>query len=195
MKFPSRLLNALPLFALGACAMAPTHQSMPPLSTAGWENSVGQPGAVLYGRDGSPVGAGRAPQPVYSAAPQQQAPQPAVTATEGMPHRPEEASGSRPVLLELYQEVVSERENLALQLEVTQDALKSCEDRILDLEQRMQAEIEARTSADAAKEEALAQSADLGRRLAVAQMRRLEAEKMLLEKTLAERRKLAESAE
>ena len=191
MKVPSLilLLAGWPLFS--ACIMSPTEHSVAP-TQAGWESTIGQPGAVLYGRDGTPVGA-TAPAPQAQAGPQN--PQPVVSDTEDMPHRPQDAVGSRPVLLELYQTVMTEKEALEFQLEATQEALQSTEDRMFDLEKRLEDEIRAREAAELARQQAQDQVFEFGKRLSVAQMRRLEAEKLLLEKTLAERRQLAEEGQ
>ncbi len=193
-----KLFPILFLFAGGAslsgCIVSPTQHSEPP-AQVGWEASVGQPGAVLYGRDGTPVGASAAPA-AMSAGPQGVTqPQATITATEDMPHRPQDAVGSRPVLLELYQTVVTEKEALEFQLEATQEALQSTEDRMFDLEKRLEEEIRAREAADQSRKQFEEQVFEIGRRLSVAQMRRLEAEKLLLEKTLAERRQLAEEGQ
>lgn len=186
--FPILLLAGTPW--LGACIVSPTQHSDSP-AQVGWEASIGQPGAVLYGRDGSPVGASTAP----AAAPNAQMPQTVVADTEDMPHRPQDAVGSRPVLLELYQTVVTEKEALEFQLEATQEALQSTEDRMFDLEKRLEEEIRAREASELARQQFEEQVFEIGRRLSVAQMRRLEAEKLLLEKTLAERRQLAEEGQ
>ncbi|MFT5057402.1 MAG: hypothetical protein ACI89E_000166 [Planctomycetota bacterium] len=188
MNISTRWLLALPLLAT-ACATAPPMGSVPVHPTAGWETGLGQPGAVLYGRDGSPVGsAGGA----NSAMARQNALQaPIVTDAGNMPHRPADAGGSRPVLLELFQEAIAERDNLGLELEMTREALRETEDRLMEMEIQLTLELKAGQAAKESFEKSEAQTYEMGRRLAVAQMRRLEAEKLLLEKTLAERRNLA----
>ncbi len=156
----------------------------------GWETGLGQSGSVLYGRDGSPVGSasgGQAGQPHLQG--------PTVTETGNMPHRPAEAGGSRPVLLELYQEAVAARDNLSLELEMTRVALRETEDRLMGMEIQLTTEMQNGQAAQDKLAKAEEQMYEMGRRLAVAQMRRLEAEKLLLEKTLAERRKMLESTE
>ncbi len=193
MKKPNQIICLLGLLLVPSCAFSPSKASVP-TPTAGWESGIGRPGAVLYGRDGSPVGTGATRMPTGPAVEAAQNPQaqPMVSATDAMPHRPTETVGSRPALLEMYQEVISEKEQLQMQVFELQQALHSSEDRILELDQRMQVEIEGRVLAEQTSTNSQAQAVEMGRRLAVAQMRRLEAEKMLLEKTLAERRKLAE---
>ena len=188
------LLTILALCTLQGCMMSPNSHSIPPVPQAGWEAGIGRPGAVLYGRDGAPVGAGTVQANSQNAG-QASVAEPTVSPTEQMPHRPEESGGSRPVLLELYQDVVAEREELAIQLEITQKAMRDTEDRNKDLETRLTEEITSREQSEATRKEAEGHMYEMGRRLAVAQMRRLEAEKLLLEKTLAERRKLAESSQ
>ncbi|MBL4770103.1 MAG: hypothetical protein JKY61_02900 [Planctomycetes bacterium] len=118
-----------------------------------------------------------------------------ITGTDQMPHRPADTGGSRPVLLELFQDAVAERDNLSLELEMTRIALRETEDRLMEMENQLTLEIQASQAATASHQKSEAQTYEMGRRLAVAQMRRLEAEKLLLEKTLAERRMMLESAE
>ncbi|MDF1839110.1 MAG: hypothetical protein P1V35_14680 [Planctomycetota bacterium] len=190
MKITITGLLALPLLAT-ACATAPPMGSAPVNPTAGWEAGLGRPGAVLYGRDGSPVGNAGGAGPTNGQMPVQG---PTVTDTGDMPHRPTDAGGSRPVLLELFQEAVAERDNLGLELEMTRAALRETEDRLMEMENQLMAEMQAGQAAKATAEKAEGQTYEMGRRLAVAQMRRLEAEKLLLEKTLAERRNMVVEA-
>jgi hypothetical protein len=157
---------------------------MPVQPNPGWESGMGRTGAVLYGRDGSPVG-GQAPTGTGTPGAG-----PIISNTEDMPHRPVDAGGSRPVLLELFQEAIAERDNLSLELEVSREALRETEDRLFEMENQLATELQAGQAAKASQEQAEAQMFEMGRRLAVAQMRRLEAEKLLLEKTLAERRNM-----
>ncbi|HPF13119.1 MAG: hypothetical protein H6830_09440 [Planctomycetes bacterium] len=180
------------LLLVTGCATAPAHDAAP-MTPAGWETGIGRPGAVLYGRDGSPVGAAIPQNTTQAAMPPTV--DPIVSSTTEMPHRPDETAGSRPVLLEMYQEVVSQKEGLESELQATQQALNATEDRMVDLEKRLEEEIRSRAAADQARLESENQAFEMGRRLAVAQMRRLEAEKLLLEKTLGERRKMAENAQ
>ncbi len=192
MKISTTWLLAFPLLVT-ACATAPPMGSAPVNPTPGWEASgMGRPGAVLYGRDGSPVGSTGGSNP--AATDQQAAQGPVITDTGDMPHRPTDAGGSRPVLLELFQEAVAERDNLGLELEMTRVALRETEDRLMEMENQLMAEMQSGQKAKEGWEKAESQTYEMGRRLAVAQMRRLEAEKLLLEKTLAERRNMVVEA-
>lgn len=189
MNVSIRTLLGLSLL-MTACVTAPPTGSAPVTPGAGWETGLGQSGAVLYGRDGSPVGSAGGPQ-----AGQARVQGPKVTETGDMPHRPAEAGGTRPVLLELFQEAVAERDNLSLELEMTRVALRETEDRLMGMEDQLMDEMQASQAAKVSLDKAEEQTYEMGRRLAVAQMRRLEAEKLLLEKTLAERRNMMEKAE
>ena len=191
MKISTTWLLAFPLLVT-ACATAPPMGSAPVNPAGGWETGLGRPGAVLYGRDGSPVGTGGGANPTASGQVPIQGP--TVTDTGDMPHRPTDAGGSRPVLLELFQEAVAERDNLSLELEMTRVALRETEDRLMEMENQLMAEMKSGQAAKAGWEKAEGQTYEMGRRLAVAQMRRLEAEKLLLEKTLAERRNMVVEA-
>ncbi|MCA9002839.1 MAG: hypothetical protein KDB61_13025 [Planctomycetes bacterium] len=190
-------MKALPLWTLAlpvlafSCATAPPMGSAPVQATPGWETSMGGNNPVLYGRDGTPVGTmGQGTQGMNGPV----NPTPTVTSTEDMPHRPVDAGGSRPVLLELFQEAIAERDNLKVELDVAREALMETEDRLLEMEAQLTAELQAGQAAKVAQEKAEAQMFEMGKRLAVAQMRRLEAEKLLLEKTLAERRNVTTGA-
>lgn len=142
---------------------------------------------VLYGRDGSPVGA---------AVPQGgpggigQAPGPVQISEGPLNHGPEidETQGSRVVMLDLYQQAVKDRERLMEEVAWAQDEL----DKAYGIIQAHEANAEDHASqleeASAANAQLESQVFELAERLATAQLRRLEAEKLLLEKTLEQTR-------
>jgi hypothetical protein len=127
----------------------------------------------LYGRDGSIVGEQR----------------PGTTAVQ--PSTAKMASGktdSRGTILELYQMALREKEQLTFELQAMTGALKQSEGR----EARtgvMVAELKTQLAEMNTRGEKLAgQNMELGERLATAQIRRLQAEKLLLEAKLDGRR-------
>jgi hypothetical protein len=157
-------LAALTL-ALGACAVANrTRTDLPAGPTPdGGNSSSGQP--VLYARDGSIVGGeGHASTP------------PSGPAAD---HLPQE--GSRTFMLELYQKAIDEKEALALEiknLEVTLEKSRSELAAALKLTEELQKKHDALEAERARLQE---EGFDLAGRLVTAQIRRLEAEKILLE--------------
>jgi hypothetical protein len=125
--------------------------------------------SLLYARDGSPV-----PNQTGGA----------VTTTDGAARDLGDDDGSRPYLLELYQSAVDQKEKLELEVTALQ--------RQLDEAGRQAAAKEAENQALQQKiksyEEEVAtrdrDNVELAARLATAQIRRLEAEKLVLETTL-----------
>lgn len=119
----------------------------------------------LYARDGTVVHPGRQP-------------------TEGDPsslHEPEGVGGSRYRMLELYQQVVDERDALAIEVDRLNADLDKSMAEAKDLRERLaaaQANLEDARSELARLRE---QNRELAGRLTTAQIRRLEAEKLLLE--------------
>ncbi len=140
---------------------------------------------VLYARDGTVVVPAEGAPLAAAAVPQEHA----------APARRELGShdGGRMYLLELYQQVIDERDGLVQEvaslnadLQQARAALSESQSRAAALEQRAQ-ELEARTQA------LEAESLELAGRLTTAQIRRLQAEKLLLESRIAERRAAAPS--
>lgn len=127
----------------------------------------------LYGRDGSVVGEQR----------------PGTTAVQ--PNAGQMSSGkpgTRSTLLELYQAALSEKEQLTFELQAMTAALKQSEGResrtgtlVAELKKQL-AEMNGRG------EQLAGQNMELAERLATAQIRRLQAEKLLLEAKLDGRR-------
>jgi len=170
---PFRLTLACAAVLAGACAHMPIDpysggREQQPVSSAGWGHAGGA--AVMYARDGTPVPPPSGP-----------------VATTGKPIRDlaDPSEGSRPYMLELYQSVIEQNEELVAEVESLTAALRAereerqavdagrdgLEQEVRALEQRL--------------EELGLQNLDLARRLTTAQIRRLEAEKLLLETTIA----------
>ena len=128
---------------------------------------------VLYGRDGKPVEAGDATAAGEPGA---------ALATRDLAGN----QGGRMYILELYQSVIEERDHLALEvgalgseIERARAALSAADQRIAELEQALE-------GAAAENQRQRAENIDLAGRLATAQIRRLQAEKILLEQRLAD---------
>jgi hypothetical protein len=173
MKVQSSILAATLAAALTSCLVppsnAPARASVPygPPETDPW--SANNERKQLYARDGSPV-------PNKPAA--------SVTTADAIGRDLGAKEGSRPYLLELYQQAIEQKEALALEVSALHAALEEADHRQLELEtdneglkQRIR-QIEQRVTA------LEADKLDLAGRLATAQIRRLEAEKLLLETTL-----------
>lgn len=152
--------------AASACAVAPTHADAPQPSIFTQPPEAGEP--VLYARDGSVVDA--------SAAEAQGA---------GAARREVGGESGRMYLLELYQQVIDERDALnrevhALRadLEAQSGALGHSQARVIELEGKL------RELSDQAQRLG-AENQDMAARLTTAQIRRLQAERLLLEHKLA----------
>lgn len=173
--------------SLGACTLPPTQAELDANPSAGWEAGIAGPGGDLYGRDGVPVGSNLSG--------------PVTVSNETLNHTPDSAGGTRPSILELYQAAVDENEYLGLELASFEEERRNfleLQKGNVDMIKDLKAEV---AGLEAENNELKAQSFDLGDRLAMAQLRRLEAEKALLEHTLATRQAaaaaeaLAEAAE
>ena len=103
---------------------------------------------------------------------------------ETIGHPLEESGGSRLVLLDLYQIAVDERDELTLEVGALNDRIDHERQRYVELQRRLH-ELEATHEATRLEQRGLAeQNLELAGRLTMAQIRRLEAEKLLLESTL-----------
>ena len=161
----ARLSAACALVA-GACALAPTHADSPAPSVFTNPPEAGEP--LLYARDGSVVDP--AAQEVEE------------RGTAG--RRDVGGESGRMYLLELYQQVIDERDSLSREvyalradLEAQSGALGQSQARVIELEGEL------REHADQV-ERLGAESQDLAARLTTAQIRRLQAERLLLEHKL-----------
>jgi len=146
--------------ALGACGISNrTRTDLP----AGPVPDAGGP-EVLYARDGSVVQTDGRPTPRTG------------PTAERLPQE-----GSRTFMLELYQKAIDEKEALALEiknLEVTLQKSRSELSAALKQTQELQKKLDALEAERARLQE---EGFDLASRLVVAQIRRLESEKILLE--------------
>jgi len=171
MKRCSGLMMALALAVgcVGVPAGQPATHSVAPTADAAWSSTSETPGPALYARDGSPVQG-----PVTGS----------ITTTPSSPRHDVENPGSRLYLLELYQRVMDENEELKVELDNLDQLLQRSEQYGKELEVRILA-LEAQvTSEQSTVAELRAQMLDLAGRLTTAQIRRLEAEKLLLESTI-----------
>jgi hypothetical protein len=162
------------LFLLVSCVSAPadTREPLAEGTAAARPPAERDYEAVLYARDGTPVdaGGGRSQEPG------------ALPPTRELAGDP----GGRMYILELYQNVIEDRDRLALEvdalgaeLERARAALTAADQRIAELERALAA-------AAGESERQKAENVDLAGRLATAQIRRLQAEKILLELRLSE---------
>lgn len=171
------LLPALAL--LSGCMPLPVesfpateHAPIPPASAAGpgtqaWGAS-GSP-ATLYGFDGSPVqgqGAGT------------------ITQESKLAHGVQTEDGSRLYLLELYQQAMDSNDSLGKEVESLNAALERSEAQSAALQEEFSEARKKIATLTGDRERADAQNLELAGRLTTAQIRRLEAEKLLLEATI-----------
>lgn len=176
------LVTLFLLLSLGACTLPPTTQAqqsiVPP---GGWEMGIANSGGILYGRDGTPVGVG--------------AKTGVSTTTQPLNHSFDSAGGTRNSILEMYQSAASDRDFLEMELAVM-DRERTQSMKIME---RLNARI-LQLDADNARLEASGamlktQAFELAERLATAQLRRLEAEKALLERTIQEKQVASQGSE
>ncbi len=172
------------LLALESCALPSFRQSVPSgngVSTrdGSWGGAKAQEASTaplagardggttpLYGRDGTPVSA-----------------QPGGTvALDGRPSRELDGKdGSRMYILELYQQAVNEKEALQLEVQALSAALDQTEAERVSVVTKLMASEAANAALKSDLEAERVRSKDLAERLTTAQIRRLEAEKLLLE--------------
>ena len=170
----THLAAILALMPAAACVSAPAFdppaETLPPLETEAQSREL-EP--VLYGRDGRPVEAG----------------DPGGAGGEQEPLSARELAGNqggRMYILELYQNVIEERDQLALEVETLGGEIERARAALAAADQRI-AELEAAlATASAENQRQRTENVDLAGRLATAQIRRLQAEKILLELRLAE---------
>lgn len=170
-----KLLILASLVLLGGCMQLPV-ESFPATEPAapakassptGWGAQA--PPATLYGFDGSPV-QGRASG--------------SITEEPQLGHAVQTGDGSRLYLLELYQQAMDSNDELGREVGRLNTALERSEAQSAALAVELR---DARTSIAALTEEGErreAQKLELAGRLTTAQIRRLEAEKLLLEATI-----------
>ncbi len=124
------------------------------------------------------------------------APQGVVTEESGTPRGLQSPPGGRMHIIELYQQVLDERDALAEEVESLQRALEQT-GAALEEERRKSAQLELRVAGlEEGHRGLLEENRELAARLATAQIRRLEAEKLLLEARIeAHRARAAQAAE
>jgi hypothetical protein len=154
-----RIWTAGLLLAL-ACACRSTADSVDVLPAAAKGSELPEP--VLYARDGTPV---------HAASPLQGEPR-----REALGH-----DSSRMYLLELYQKTVEEKDSYAHEIQGLQAMVARAAEVQTALEKERDEARTKSTSLSKDLEQARADNADLAARLVTAQIRRLEAEKLLLE--------------
>ncbi|MCC6406158.1 MAG: hypothetical protein IT453_03255 [Planctomycetes bacterium] len=153
----SKTSIVLATLALVAACKTQASQTAPPTAPI-----VPAEPAVLYGRDGKPVGA---------------APRGAVAE--------QDQAGGRMTLLELYQKSCEERDALLAELELVRADLERTQTALLDAQQRIAGYETSSTSELQSLDALRAENLDLAARLATAHIRRMEAEKTLLELRIA----------
>lgn len=181
MKNANRSIGwAVLLASLGACAgtrseVRPSEQNTTSSASA---NETSAP--VLYARDGSVV----ANEPAGS-----------ITAASEPTRDVAPHAGSRMYLLDLYQKAMDEKDALAVEVKGLNSAL-SQEQTSLESMTKDRDTLAARVKElEAQNEHAAVENADLAARLTTAQIRRLEAEKLLLEAQIEWQRAQAEEAD
>ena len=173
MKFTTLFIGTCLASSLASCLVSPVDTparesiSAAPTQSDPWRSGRDQ--RNLYARDGSPV----PNQPAAS-----------VTTADGIGRELGQGEGSRPYLLELYQQTIEQKEELALEVSALHAALEEADHRQLELQTENEG-MQMRLNELEHKLDLLeADKLDLAGRLATAQIRRLEAEKLLLETTL-----------
>lgn len=157
-------------FALAACAGARKSGSPAPAAAG----SRAEP-SVLYARDGRAVAVDGTPRAMP-------------VANEAPLHGLEPRGESRMQLLDLYQRVVGDKEGLAAEVRALEDALEKERAERTEIE-RERGDLRARVATlEQSLEGAQAERDELVARLTTAQIRRLEAEKLLLENEISSRR-------
>ena len=185
MRNSSQMLGAFPLLCLLAVGCASTGTAVPPPGTP--DASASADAAVtpsptparLYARDGSVIGTDAAAESIGTDVPTQN---PVADRQLGP------SEGGRMYILELYQKAIDERDALELEVRSVQSELE----RARTAASRAETESSGGAQRIAALEEEnrrlLAENVELAARLTTAQIRRLQAEKLLLEARIGELR-------
>jgi hypothetical protein len=182
---------------LAGCAAVPTDlapagsssfgvQDVPPPAAPGaahdWETK-----SVLYARDGTPIPASG----------------PGASSSTSSGERVDESpaqrlatdeSGGRMYILELYQKVIEERDSYATEIQVLSGEIERMRGTLLEADRRIAELEEVQSSMNVEKQALIDENLDLAARLTTAQIRRLQAEKILLEKELDDLREGATDA-
>ncbi|MCE9593757.1 MAG: hypothetical protein K8S98_06155 [Planctomycetes bacterium] len=153
----AKTILCLAPFVLAAC------RSLTPAPREAPVGGVVAEPAVLYGRDGKAVD-GNAQRGAVSE---------------------QDQTGGRLTLLELYQKSCEERDALLQELELVRADLEKTQNALLDAQARVSTLESSSTSETQTLDQLRAENLDLAGRLATAHIRRMEAEKALLELKIA----------
>lgn len=174
MKLRISIVVALALAGSTGIACRATDTVLRSARPTSWTANVREPAffahePVLYARDGSAVS---------------QDPPSSVATSTAPVHDVSAQGGSRMYLLDLYQKAMDEKDALALEVKSSNAALERAQSALSAAEKKR--DVLARKSQDleAELQRAQADNQDLAARLTTAQIRRLEAEKLLLEAKL-----------
>ena len=177
-------LLALVAAPLAACTSLPVDRAAvghgpTAAGAASAERPPAEP-ARLYARDGSVVAA---------------SPRGEVTPSEELVHDLQPSSGGRMYILELYQQVLDERDALQLELRRVGAENERARAQTAEVEAALAALEASFAALDAEKRALLEENLDLAGRLTTAQIRRLEAERLLLEARIRDVERAAPLAE
>jgi hypothetical protein len=161
--------------------IAPADESSPPMGPAANPETVPaetrdwSPKSTLYARDGTVVSpAGGTPA------------EPVQDGSSALPtHDLQRTGNGRMYILELYQNVIEERDALSMEISTLNGVIGSMRQTMTEADRRI-AELEGRiASLETDKQTLVDENLELAGRLTTAQIRRLQAEKILLESQLA----------
>jgi len=188
--FPPKMphLAAAAGLLLAACAVPgppPGSADQDAIQEAALADARREQPSTLYARDGSVVQSDRS-GPIAMAAP---------TGESAPLHDIQRTGEGRMYILELYQNVIDERDALTLEVTGTHNELNRTRTALMEADARIMA-LEERVTALTARSESLeVENMELAGRLTTAQIRRLQAEKILLEIRLEESLELDALAE
>lgn len=174
LSIPTTIACAL-LAACQAPSMHPVTRTAPPpehLPAAAPTNPVEAQAQkpVLYGRDGKPVGDGSPERGAVS------------------PRDAQGQEGGRLTLLELYQKALERRDALEREVAALQTDLEATHKQLAAAQAEIERLKQGATGQDGERERLAAENQELAARLATAHIRRMEAEKALLELKLESQR-------
>lgn len=168
---PVLVLAVCAACGVGACKSVPSAVADVPVpKLLPFQGQPEQSGPKLYGRDGGVVSA---------------APPGSVGKSDPSSAGIASDAGSRTKVIELYQQAVDERDRLRSELVDFAAALEKSQQRIEQLEAELRSQSGAAGLSSQERDKLLQENMDLAGRLATAQIRRLEAEKALLEHMVA----------
>lgn len=154
------------VLAATCAACVVTDSSAPSAKTRRAESALAPPSqpAVLYARDGTPVPVGAQP-----------------SGDGSVPHTPTVGAESRTFLLELYQQSVDAKEALEREVRALHADVADLRGALAERERELQTERVRAEGLEGERVRLTAENAELAARLVTAQVRRLEAERLLLE--------------